>query len=103
MIRVVSGFSPGARARIVGRTESPPLAIAAVPFTTCSGDTEMPCPNPTVRVAISFQLAAGWVRVRPASGNSMPTRFIIPMLRSQVRWRSAPTSLATFAAPRLDE
>ena len=46
---------------MVGRTRMPPLATAAVPRTTCSGETEMPWPKPTVIVAISFQVAADWM------------------------------------------
>ena len=94
--------APGGNARMVGRT-SMPVATAAVPRTTCSGETEMPWPNPTVIVTISFQADAGWMIGMPASGNSMPTRPNMPIDLSQARWRSPPTVSPICAAPRLEE
>ncbi len=87
---------------MVGRT-STPVATAAVPRTTCSGDTDMPWPNATVSVTTSFQADAGWMIGSPASGSSMPTRANMPIDLSQARWRSPPTVSAICAAPRLEE
>ena len=88
---------------MVGCISTPPLAMAAVPRTTCRGVREMPWPKPTVMVAISFQFAAGCTMGIPASGSSTPVLPNIPMVFSQARCRSAPMTIAICAAPRLDE
>ena len=79
------------------------MTSVAVPRTTCSGETAMPWPKPTVIVVSCFQPDAGGTIGRPASGSSMPRRLNMPMLPSQARCRSDPTVSAMCAAPRLDE
>ena len=64
----------------------PPLATAAVPRTTCSGETAMPWPKPMVSVAISFQLVAGGASGSAGLGQLDPAGACnMPIFSSQAR------------------